>query len=472
MTTPATRLLERLVERAGTDAKALLAELERHGIPPTATADAVARLAPVITEDEAWRAAVTADRAREQRMGRALAVVEHALGPVADAVTISRSPLGAAWGRDVDVLVRSGRLADAEAALLSAGFPSIDPLLARLGIADAGLRYAVIDGADALTSVELTATKTTDRLRRQAAKAAAARRPAARHALELAALAQERGADEVRAVAVVALRRCARLERDLGVSGPATELARGLAPRPNLAWPRARLDNLGLRLGRLRARRLVVAFSGIDGSGKSTQAALLGSALERLGVPATTVWGRIGFSGSRLLDNVAGLVRRFLPAGSHSAQRARAEGLDAGAGKQPLTRRGPLGWSWALAVTLEYLRQVRGQIRRARGRVVVLDRTLSDALVDLEQGFGGELRLGLHRRLVQRLAPRADIIFYLRISGAAAVARKDDFFAANVLQAYADRLDALAPSLGAVVVDAERPPEEIAHDALLAVLAT
>jgi thymidylate kinase len=457
--------LEALVARHRTDAGGLLVALRRHGVPPAAVADLTSEL----DHDESWREAVAADRARGERMERAVAAVEAALAPLAGGVEVLRSPLGAAWGRDVDVVVSHGRLEDAEAALRTRGWPSLDPLLTAIGRGDARCRrYAVIEGGEALASVELRTGATPDRLRRLGAKGAAARRPTVRAALELAALAEERGAREVRRAAPLALRRCARLERELGASGPMTELARGLPPRPNLAWPRARLTHLPLRASRLRAERLVVSFSGIDGSGKSTQAALLRESLDRLGVPAAAVWGRVGFSSSRLLSGVTDAIRRFLPSGSHSAQRARAEG--SGGGEQPLTRRGPVGWSWALAVTVEYLRQVRAGVRRRRGHVVVLDRGLPDALVDLEQGFGGSLGLGLHRRLVRRFTPRADVMFYLRISGAAAVARKDDFFAASVLQGYADRLDALAPPLGAVVVDAEQPLAELAHEILRAVI--
>jgi thymidylate kinase len=211
---------------------------------------------------------------------------------------------------------------------------------------------------------------------------------------------------------------------------------------------------------------LVVAFSGIDGSGKSTQAARLADSLMRVDVPAIAVWGRIGFTGTPLLSAAARVGRRVLPAGSHSGLRARATGAG---GAVPLTRRGPIGWSWALAMTVAYLRVVRAGVRRGRGQVVVLDRGLPDALVDLEKGFGGALRLGLHRRLIRRLGPQADVTYYLRLPGSAAYERKRDLFAESVLQSYAERLDRLAPELEAVVVDAERPAEEIARDVLRAV---
>ena len=480
------RAVERLVGRAAGDASALITSLGRHAIPCAAADRIVQRTAPTIAGSDAWRAAVAADRRRAQRMRRAASLVEEALEPLGDSVALSSSPLGPLWWRDIDVLVRPDRLTDAEEALRAAGFLALDPLLAYLGRDSDARRYAAMDGAEPLSPVELSVrlhdrgpageeviararrpvggglprVPAIDHLHRQASKIAAGRRATVRGVLELAAVREEPHLAPASAVVGVALRRAARVERRLdGVRD-----ARTLVAWPSLVWPLARIRNGRRRLGRLlRGRSLVVALSGIDGSGKSTQAARLADSLARAGVPAATVWGRIGFSGSPLLGAAARAARRVLPAGSHSAQRARAQGTG---GAAPLTRRGPVGWTWALAVTMAYLRQVRAGIRRGRGRVVILDRALPDALVDLEKGFAGELHLALHRRLIRRLVPRADVTFYLRISGSAAHERKRDLFTASVLQSYAERFDQLAPELGAVVIDAERPAAEIALDLL------
>ena len=453
----------RLVESAAGDPSALLASLAVHAVPPGAADRIVQRLAPAVAGSDAWSEAVAADRRRAERFQRAVALLEEALRPLGDGVALASSELGPLWWRDVDVLVSPELLADADEALRAAGFLPLDPLLVWLGRTGGARRYAAMD-AEPLCRVELSVQlhergpaaeeaiararrpagdglprlAAVDRLDKQAAKIVAGRRATLRGVLELAALRDELG------------------------SGP-TALAR----RRYLVWTLARARNVRRRLARrLRARRLVVAFSGIDGSGKSTQAARLADSLMRVDVPAVAVWGRIGFSGSPLLTAAARLGRRVLPAGSHSAQRARAQGTG---GAAPLTRRGPIGWTWALGVTIAYLRVVRAGVRRGRGRVVVLDRGLPDALIDLEKGFAGELRLGMHRRLIRRLAPRADVTFYLRLSGSAAHERKRDLFAPSVLESYAERFDQVASELGAVLVDAERPAEEIARDVLRAV---
>ncbi len=480
------RAVECLVEWAAGDASALLASLARQCVPCAAADRIVERLAPSIGGSDAWREAVAADRLRAERMSRAIGLVEEALDPVKQAVALTSSPLGPLWSSDVDVLVLRDRLPEVEGALRAAGFLWLGPLLAHLGHRGGAHRYVVMDGAEPLASVELSIrlhdrgpnadeviarawrppngglprVAASDRLHRQASKITAGRRATVRGVLELAALRVELQRTPARGAVAAALRRSGRLERRLD----ARRGASGLVLRPSPAWFLARIRNARQRLDRLlRGRRLVVAFSGIDGSGKSTQVARLADSLKRAGVPTVAVWSRIGFSGSPLLSAAARAGRRVLPAGSHSAQRARAQGTG---GAASLTRRGPIGWSWALAVTLAYLRPVRAGVRRARGRVIILDRGLPDALVDLEKGFSGKLDLSLHRWLIHRLAPRADVIFYLRMSGAAAYERKRDLFTASVLQSYAERLDQLAPRLRAVVLDAERPAGELAIDLL------
>ena len=308
-----------------------------------------------------------------------------------------------------------------------------------------------------------------DQLRRRAGKIVRARRVSLRDALELLELLPQ--APEPRSEPVVerAIRRCAAFERQLGSSRWFPGTALGAWPARDAAWWHARAR--GVR-SRVRSRRITptvaVSFSGVDGAGKSTQAALLVEGLQRAGVPATAVWARVGYSGSRLLSGAAGLAQRILPARHHSAQRERAAGT-AASNSTPLTRRGIVGWSWALATTIDYLRILRLGVWRSSARVVVFDRGLPDALVGLDEEFGGTVDLRLHRSLMRRWGPRADVVVYLQLSGRSAYERKEDSFAADVLEAHARGYERLLPTLGGIVValDAQRPREELAHKVLL-----
>jgi hypothetical protein len=117
---------------------------------------------------------------------------------------------------------------------------------------------------------------------------------------------------------------------------------------------------------------------------------------------------------------------------------------------------------------VDYLRFLRLATWRSSAPVLVFDRGLPDALVGLEEEFGGAVGLRLHRGLIRRWGPRADVMFYLRLSGSAARGRKEDSFAAEVLEAHVRRYEELLPRMPGtiVVLDAQRPPDALAHEAL------
>jgi thymidylate kinase len=485
--TPPARLVEALLRRAGTPAAAL--ELLRGNRIPPAAVDEVAR--HVLGDDDAWREAARDGRSHGTRISRALAATAAALRACPGACALAPSALGPLWMRDVDVLVEAGGRDAVVRSLADAGFVDLSGFAGR----SPGLpRFAATEGTEILASVDLgldlfddgpsaaaavararaavdgglVALTAEDQLRRRAGKIAQDRQVALRDGLELLELLPKAPDAGRERIVTLAVSRCAALERELGLDGAFAPYRARRGPIVNDRWIRARA-----RAVRRRARpgprrpRVAVSFSGVDGAGKSTQAARLVDSLTSVGVPATTVWARIGYSGSRLFSAVVTAAQRVLPARHHSAQRQRAAGT-ATPGKAPMTRRGVVGWSWALASTLEYLRVLRLEMRRSSARVVVFDRGLPDALVGLEEEFGGAVRLRLHRRLIRRWGPRADVMFYLRLSGHAARGRKEDSFAAEVLEAHAHRYEQLLARMpGAVVVlDAQRPPAELAQETL------
>ena len=483
-----------LAPHAGDPAAARRA-LKAAGLAPTGVASIAEDAVPGLAADPDWREALEANAGKAERLRRAADLAGIALAPLGGRVALPRTNLGPGWSSDVDVMLGEGALRDAEDALAAAGFADLNPLLARIGRATPGVRrWAAIEGGSVLGSVELCERltdhgppaapavaralpdpggglprlTTEDDLRRRAAKIAAARTVPLRGALEVLALDAAGVTPPAERDVVVALRRCAELEQELSGPGRLTALADGTPAVRNRAWGVARAGAVRREARRrVRPRRLLVAFSGIDGAGKSTQAETLAANLLRVSVPARPVWARLGFSAGGLVVKAGRLGQRVLPAGSHSAQTARATGTAPTAGRPPLTRRGPVGWAWTMAVTLDYVRLARSEIRRSRDAVVVLDRALPDALVGLDEGYGGALDLRLHRKVIERLAPRPDLTLYLRLSGAASYARKQDLFALEVLEDHAQRYDALFARLpGVIQLDAERSVEELALEAL------
>ena len=237
---------------------------------------------------------------------------------------------------------------------------------------------------------------------------------------------------------------------------------------PTLA-PRVRLREVlvhtifGTRLRlRLRSQRpMLVTLDGIDGCGKSTQAALLADALAVSGVRHRIVWTRGG--SSTLLQPIIRLGKRLVGRGTGSQV---SEPVSASAGSSQQMReaeraerfRHPLAraaWPWliALELGLSYQRRVRWPL--LRGYVVVADRyllsTLTDLGVRLQQPNIARTPAG---RLLRRLAPQSRHSFWFDVPPEVALARKDGEESAELLLNQTAYVRMIASELGATRLDA------------------
>lgn len=479
-------LIAGLLKREADPSRAL-ALLRRHRLPPSGVSSAVQSRVSELARSDAWRQAVEADRNRVDRVARALELTAMALGPLRQRLALAPSALGGEWARDLDVVVAPDALTEAMQSLRRAGFIDLDPLLRRLGRSTRAFSsFAATDESGVLAAVELVVRgpglssiddvlararvtrsplprlSVGDLLLRRCAKVNAARSPTLRDVLELLALLQAGSSLPLRGDVAVAVRRCAALERRIAGPRQLSAMAAKLPGRSRLGSVSARghwaYSAARRTLTRTLRRRPVVriGFSGIDGAGKSTQAELLAGGLLRIGVPAHVHWSRLG-SGGTLLTVLAAIRRRLIPDAPHSALVARAAGAPV---ERLPTRRGILGWTWALVVAFDYLWFVH--VARPRGgEVLVYDRALLDALVGLERGYGGAVNLRLQRWLIRRGVPEPDVTFYLRLETQTALDRKMDVFVSAVLEQYVREYDGVASQLARVTsIDARRPATE------------
>lgn len=382
-------------------------------------------------------------------------------------------------------------------ALRDAGFLNLSPLMGRLGRSSASVPFGAVATEGVLGVVDLVPSSgdtvsddvfsrsrvrayglprlsRLDMLLRRSARITANRRPRLRDLLEMHALLtttpQANDHDDV----AVAIYRCASLERSLVPNGSFQEAAATLPRAARVVDLRHRVKANHSAVSRRisssvrRPQTLAVGFSGIDGAGKSTQAALLVESLRRLGIPTQIVWSRLGANGV-LIDRLTPLRRR-LTGVSKPATRALAGGT---AVETFATRRGLVGWTWALVVTVDYLLSGRVGRRRQRQHVLVRDRTVLDASVGLELGYGGLIDLRFHKWLLGAGSSGLHIIFYLRLDGRTALARKADDFTHSVLDQYVRSYDTAALNLlGVTTLDAAQPKFEIHRKLLREVVQT
>jgi thymidylate kinase len=368
-------------------------------------------------------------------------------------------------GRDLDILARSPQRDRIERALYAAGLVRKDSDFALF-------RACSAYGAELFAAEQFAPQVALEDLFAQALPLGGFRalaRPAPAHALlVLARLVVDDGHLQAK--------RRARLERILAEDPQAWQRAREAAPswhatRALALLERAvvagkpvplseRLRALGPRTLPLPRRGLLVALSGIDGAGKSSQARWLADSLTALGADVEVVWNDL--LGNRALDLLATPPKALLRlAGRRGERMARYD--DAPPRPDDPTASAARG-IWSTVVTLASAVEQRMMATRSvgRGRVIVFDRSPLDLAVRMQVLYRANVEM--QRRLVQLAAPRPDLAFLLDIPAEVSLARKSDIWSPSQLVEQTTLYRSLAPRFGVRRLDGQRPPDEIAAE--------
>ena len=388
---------------------------------------------------------------------RAAALASDALAGLVLPGGVRTSPLGPGWSRDIDLHL----LAWPEQASLEAlGWIPLDPLLHRLGIPGRG-SWAVTEDGRVLAGLDLHLGSPPDPVTSLIGRCRRRGEVRVREVLEARTLLR---AGHVLPADDPVVRIAARVEAGLG----GQDLARwkdGPALGAPVPLPGRLLRRRWSQVRLALRPRLVVAVSGVDGSGKSTLIQSVIQNLDRAGVPVSRVWARPGGKRNRLLDGLARAGKRLLGQDPSPGGAQVAKGVPAG---DLASRRGILGWTWAMLVTLSFLADVRQQHARNNG-VLLCDRYLLDALVHLDFVYGG-VDLRLHRSVIRRGLPKPQLSFYLDVPAEVALARKPEqaepedvytgeYVIRRQLEGYEARLDQVQHLRR---LDGSRPAEELA----------
>jgi thymidylate kinase len=398
---------------------------------------------PMLTDfstDQLARNGIPDARARRDRQ-RCLDVIRNVLGDRLGPDGIDASPLGVEWTEVFDV--RPSAHLDTEL-LIRAGWLPLDGLLGRRGRhLSRSRRWAVVEEGQVLAGIRLV-DGDPDAVRSVLDRCRERSEVRLREVLELRELRRQ-GAAFPSSASV--LRMAAEIESGLG--------GRLLAP-----WATGRTAAAPVALPS-RRRGPVVAISGVDGSGKSTLRTAVAAHLDRAGLHVSTVWVRPGMGLGPLLSVAAG-VKRLLRMEGTPGLHAMARPDVA----RPPSRRGLLGWTWALLVTVSFLLGVWRQHASGRG-VVLYDRHLIDALATLDFAYDG-VDLRVQHRLVRALLPSAEFRLYLDVPAEVSVQRKpDDVLGEHAVRRQLDSYRTWLDRLPAVVqLDATRPSADLAVEVL------
>jgi thymidylate kinase len=371
--------------------------------------------------------------------------------------------------RDLDVLARPEEEAALAERLGRAGFANRGPMWVRFAACSALAVELVPAARWSLPDRELAELFV---LAVPIAPASNLARPSPAHALLIAArrLAAARGGltAKVRGHVDRALAADAAAWEDAARRAPDWQAVEALARLRTLHGGRDSPRRRALPRLRRPRRTIVVAVSGLDGSGKSFQAEALRATLARLGIAASVVWSplggnfllaAIGVPAKALLRTIPGLRGTGLAAKSAAGSVMSSPGaIEAGRARGYAVRR-----AWAtLVMFLNALSQRRRIARRAiRGGVVIFDRHALDAVVRARFLYGSAGGTGLQRWVALHIAPRPRFSYFLDVPPDTAFDRKPPDWSRAHLAQQAQIYREEYAAFGARRLDGERPRDEL-----------
>ena len=211
---------------------------------------------------------------------------------------------------------------------------------------------------------------------------------------------------------------------------------------------------------------MAIAFSGLDGAGKSSQTQLLREELARRGLTVETEWVPVAINPSlgRLKLAAERVVTR-----ARSPERARSTvaATDAPDPGRRLVRRSPLvRHAWSSVVTLANVYSHWRSLLRHAGSadVVIFDRYAIDTAVRLHTWYGGLGSVVVQVWLTRLLSPRPACAYLLDVPAERALERKVDRWDIETLRRQAALYRETCRRFGVRRLDGERSPQELASE--------
>jgi thymidylate kinase len=204
----------------------------------------------------------------------------------------------------------------------------------------------------------------------------------------------------------------------------------------------------------------LVTLSGLDGAGKSSQAAALHRALDRLGYRPVQEWAPLGGTPAALA--VVSLGRPLLRRAMGKTPRL---GIGHGSGDTADRSQGLRALWVAILASLNAAAHLRARLRHTgRGRTLIFDRYVLDSAVQLQHNYGDTGLVRVCIRLLRMLSPKATRAYFLDVSPETARGRKEDLWSTTELGRRARLYRDWHQAFDAIRLDGERPREVLADE--------
>lgn len=215
-------------------------------------------------------------------------------------------------------------------------------------------------------------------------------------------------------------------------------------------------------------KRLLIAFTGLDGSGKTTQAKLLIEGLQEKGISVHYVWSRWK---PFLLKPLILLWKRAIKKNNGMLHEEYAE---VKRNKQGLLKKPFFRLSWLMLFFIDYGAQIFFKVRLGTigKKFIISDRISYDSVIDQAINLGEQqdiLMNNLDSLWMRILFLRPDFVIYVDCPANIAFQRKDDAPSLEYLEERRSLYLKLAKRLNWLIMDGTLPIQEISRQILIKV---